>query len=263
MLIPDLATSSSTLPLIQLSTMPKSTGRKSIKGRRYKPYSKSKQGNSVSKQLNRYEPATIPMNFGKNIGFPQQIKVRMKYVDEFVLSSTAGSTATQTFRMNSIFDPDYTGVGHQPYGHDQWTPLYNKYTVLGSKLTATWSPITGTDTATVRGPWNVLTVGDEDGSLPGSILTTLEMPRCDHQILGNKDAGNNVKVTTLTFSPVRDLGLNPYDDTVGAVVGTNPSQVFFGSCQMNDINSTTSSVLCKVEMEFLVLLKGSKNQAQS
>jgi hypothetical protein len=32
-------------------------------------------------------------------------------------------------RLNSLHDPDYTGVGHQPYGYDQVTAIYQKYKV--------------------------------------------------------------------------------------------------------------------------------------
>jgi len=36
----------------------------------------------------------------------------------------------QLFNMNSVFDPDRTGTGHQPYGYDQMASLYNRYRVL-------------------------------------------------------------------------------------------------------------------------------------
>jgi len=244
--------------------MPRVSKRKSYQGRRYKPYAKrSGAGTVVTRQLNRDIPRQVPLMGGSNIGFPQQMKVRLKYVDEYVMTSTSGGTATQTFRMNSCFDPDYTGVGHQPYGFDQYAALFLKYTVLGSKLKCTWSPIGENDVTASKGPYNVVTFGDEDASVPGSILTSIEMPRSDHKVMGSKSGGQNVKTTSLTFSPARDLGLDPYDDTVGAVVSASPSQTYFGVCQCNDAGSTTSNVLLKVELEFLVLFKGSKNQAQS
>jgi len=34
------------------------------------------------------------------------------------------------FRMNSIFDPDYTGTGHQPFFRDMWASQYDYYTVI-------------------------------------------------------------------------------------------------------------------------------------
>lgn len=39
------------------------------------------------------------------------------------------------FRANSLFDPDFTGVGAQPRGFDQWVTLYDAFCVLSSTLT--------------------------------------------------------------------------------------------------------------------------------
>lgn len=40
------------------------------------------------------------------------------------------------FRGNSLFDPDYSGVGAQPYGYDQLCPVfYNNYNVKSCKIT--------------------------------------------------------------------------------------------------------------------------------
>jgi hypothetical protein len=43
------------------------------------------------------------------------------------------------FRANSIYDPDLTGIGHQPRGRDQLALLYEKYCVIGSKITVRFS----------------------------------------------------------------------------------------------------------------------------
>jgi len=39
--------------------------------------------------------------------------------------------------LNSLYDPEQTGVGHQPYGYDQLATLYNRYRVIG----ASWSVV--------------------------------------------------------------------------------------------------------------------------
>jgi len=46
--------------------------------------------------------------------------------------SFSGAIGTDyLYNLNSAFDPSRTGVGHQPYGFDQWTPsLYTRYIVL-------------------------------------------------------------------------------------------------------------------------------------
>lgn len=61
---------------------------------------------------------------------PLQYKTRMKYVQTFKILTASGSDyAINTFRLNSIYDPDESGVGHQPYGYDTLEPLYNNYRV--------------------------------------------------------------------------------------------------------------------------------------
>lgn len=40
-----------------------------------------------------------------------------------------GQGSSYVFKLNSLHDPDATGVGHQPYGRDQWAAFYNKYYV--------------------------------------------------------------------------------------------------------------------------------------
>jgi len=49
--------------------------------------------------------------------------------------------AGRVFRANGLYDPDATlGAGHQPYGFDQLMALYNRYVVLGAKITVTAFP---------------------------------------------------------------------------------------------------------------------------
>ena len=58
--------------------------------------------------------------------FAQEYTTQLKYVDWV---ATNLGVAIYRFRLNSIFDPDLTGVGHQPYGHDTLQSIYNKYRV--------------------------------------------------------------------------------------------------------------------------------------
>jgi hypothetical protein len=40
----------------------------------------------------------------------------------------------QVYRGNSVYDPDYTGAGHQPLYFDQYMGIYERYRVLGAKI---------------------------------------------------------------------------------------------------------------------------------
>lgn len=60
--------------------------------------------------------------------------------DSFDMSTVIGENyqSLQVFAGNSLFDPDYTGVGVQPYGFDNWcssTAFFSKYEVFASAIT--------------------------------------------------------------------------------------------------------------------------------
>lgn len=54
---------------------------------------------------------------------------RLKYAETFSPAITAGVPYWYFFNLNSPFDPNRTGVGHQPYGFDTLATIYNRYRV--------------------------------------------------------------------------------------------------------------------------------------
>lgn len=76
----------------------------------------------------------------KKSGVPRQFPadqqiVKLRYAESIQLDAGIGSVSSYNFRANSLFDPNETGIGHQPLGFDQWAEFYNRYTVLGSRCT--------------------------------------------------------------------------------------------------------------------------------
>lgn len=63
--------------------------------------------------------------------FPPKKNFKLTYCETFNLySGTAGVFGTvQKMNLNSLFDPNNSGGGHQPYGYDQVSPLWAKYRV--------------------------------------------------------------------------------------------------------------------------------------
>jgi len=62
--------------------------------------------------------------------------------------SFAGATqVVRTFRLNSIFDPDYTGVGGAPSYYTQLSALYERYFVDRAKVSVTFVQLAANDTA--------------------------------------------------------------------------------------------------------------------
>ncbi len=63
----------------------------------------------------------------------------MRYHQEFKIAGAAvGAPVKHEFRPNWLYDLDETTVGHQPMGFDQMVILYDRYNVLGAKMTVNY-----------------------------------------------------------------------------------------------------------------------------
>lgn len=61
-------------------------------------------------------------------GFPNRMFMKVVYSDIKTQTTTSGMHTFQ-FRANGLYDPDYTGTGHQPRYLDQLAQIYNDYRV--------------------------------------------------------------------------------------------------------------------------------------
>lgn len=99
---------------------------------------------------------------GNSTGVPQSLFTTHRYVENFSLYSdnTTGLTGAEiAFRLNSLYDPNFTTLGtlpsHQPRGFDQMSVLYATYVVYAVTVNVT---VIGTGT----------TVSDNDGFVVGN-----------------------------------------------------------------------------------------------
>lgn len=58
---------------------------------------------------------------------------KLRYVAYGAISTASLGYGENIFRLNSLFDPDYSGAGAQPLGFDQWSAFYQRYKVLSAK----------------------------------------------------------------------------------------------------------------------------------
>jgi hypothetical protein len=64
-----------------------------------------------------------------NVGFPDRMLAKLSYCDYRRVNPGVVSYADTVYNLNSVFDPENSGVGHQPRGFDVLAGLYNKYRV--------------------------------------------------------------------------------------------------------------------------------------
>ena len=68
---------------------------------------------------------------------PYKMIRSLPYADPAVSLNAGAVPGTATvviFRANDLFDPNFTGVGHQPRGFDQIMALYDHFVCLGSRI---------------------------------------------------------------------------------------------------------------------------------
>lgn len=179
---------------------------------------------------------------------------KFKYVDKITLNPGVSTSATYSFRLNSLYDPDLTGTGHQPIGFDQLVGVfYNHYTVLGARIKCTF--VSASDSATA----GAAVVGIE---LSGNATPTTAIPdlyeqgRSKMKVLTSNVANQKVTVTH-NCSVKKFLGQNPLDEDANAGSdSSNPSELIYFHIFASGVNDTydpnTMNVI--VELEQVAML---------
>lgn len=234
--------------------MPKDSRKKRF-ANRYAPYAVVSKKKKSNRLYTAKRPAVVLGGIQRPVfGFPSELVTKVRYCDVYTLTSTSGSISKEVWRMNSINDPDYTGVGHQAMYHDQLSALYSHYVVLGSKLTCKFSPICNTITTTQpSGPMLIGLLAENNSTTSSTLSTLMENSNGYHTYLNLAEGGNNVKQLSVTYSPRKDLGLSPDDDTVSADFGANPSTTWYATAWMSETGlASPSSVNVAVTIEFTI-----------
>lgn len=186
--------------------------------------------------------------------------VRMRYLARLTLNPTNDIGAVHLLRPDSIFDPDSTGGGHQPWGHDQLTPLYTKYRVVACKMKFKFIPF-----STNVVPLAVGATIRRDGSTEADITDYVEGgPYTKWRYIGAENT--NGAYFSMTYRP-RILHGKSFGDDDFASVGASPTStaaychVWVARPGAATTDSTGCS--CDVVMDFWVQLTESKNVGQS
>ncbi len=186
-----------------------------------------------NKGQNGESRVTVP----KVPGFPDQIRVSLVYEDLIQVSTVTNSYYTQIFRGNSLFDPDLTGIGHQPRYFDQYAAIYNKYKVYSSKIEL----FAANGSAVAPVALCVLPLTDQQTSTLW--YQAAEMPRA-------KSAKHLIPIGyrypveldhTITTNEI--IGLQPgqiNDEDYGALVTGSPAQVWYWNCFLQSVDQTTT-----------------------
>jgi hypothetical protein len=133
----------------------------------------------------------------------------------------------KAYIMNDLYDPDYSGAGHQPYYHDQLAAVYGQYIVTAAEFIWTFSNPSA-DGMCVGVAINPSTQGTTviTGNYP---YTFTERPNsCLRWI--NDSGSQNVTVRQRVSMPeLEGVSYNEFisNDNYRANFGSQPSKKFF------------------------------------
>lgn len=221
----------------------KSPGKKAVAGKRSQKY-KTKYPKTI------FLPITGPTG---SIG-PQRIKTQLVYAGgPYQATTNVGFTfAPVTFRLNSIYDPEYAAGGGQPYGMDNLQGLgYRQWMVSACKveiITAPRGPIGGAIGSHAVSLQPSTNAAQSSVHFPSALMRKWKgkvIPYdvngtgangCDTPIGGSKDGYIS------KFYRIKDVLGRPLDETDDAGYFTNdPVQVCNVSVNA-DCNPQTSSI---------------------
>lgn len=197
-------------------------------------------------------------------GFPDKMRVRLKYVDQVSLDATASVPAIHVWRANSLYDPDYTATltGHQPSNFDKLATIYDRYTVTGAKIRV--YPVYPAGSNLTPPPQMVVHLSEDGTDLltafgSGGLNNVLEQPKIARNVksLATTNSGGPWSWTrnfsAYKFFGVKDVvGESPYSADIAA----NPTEgAFFevGAFSVDASNNPTAT-LFRVEIEYIATM---------
>lgn len=88
------------------------------------------------KKKKQYPKKPIAVRLGRQ-PVAKQLFNRLKYAETVNITLGVTGLGSYLYSCNGMYDPNITGTGHQPMYFDQYSAMYDHYTVLSSKMKAT------------------------------------------------------------------------------------------------------------------------------
>lgn len=175
--------------------------------------------------------------------------VKLKYQQDW---ASNGTTIDQVFNLNSIFDPDRTGGGHQPLGRDQWVTFYNRYRVISTKY------IIRSVGVSADSVWKVNVLASNDGATFTNVQLAGESPDATTKLVTNSSPA----VFHGSFYMPRLNGQTTAqymaDDRFQALMSADPSEVLclhiVHSAVGTDATPSASAIAHSITLIYLVEL---------
>ena len=109
-------------------------------GRRKRVYgSRGRSKSAPVKRAKKTTPRWTKLKSKTTNAIAQTIRTTHTYYEYATINPVVAQAGVYVFAANGLYDPNITGVGHQPAGFDQITQLYHEYLVVGSTIRITYT----------------------------------------------------------------------------------------------------------------------------
>jgi len=187
------------------------------------------------------------VNFG--LQFPKKIIMTHKYTEIASLTSSS-SLGRYSWKVNSLYDPNSTGVGHKPLYTDVMSSLYNNYCVIGSKCVARFFPSGSLSTTTMIGGY----INDNTSAAAVSDYNTIV-----EQSLGKKamllPGCSSPAVITLRWSGKKQWGKGfLHNPQMTADPNNDPAEKqYFDFFSIANDGTTSVTIRCEVTITYIAV----------
>lgn len=180
--------------------------------------------------------------------FPARRVGTMVYDGLFNISPAASAAAYNTFRANSVFDPDFTGAGTTISGYTPLATVYNRYRVISCRADIVWSNPNAVNGLgfLIATPQN--TVGTSYTAIMAQKFAWTKQ-------LGNVNGphlSHSVRFTVAQIYGTRTRAVLDEDDFAG-LTGANPNNVVF--LHIGVMNSTGTAFASPVQLQVRLTMK--------
>lgn len=197
---------------------------------------------------------------------PPSRMVAFRYAETVSINSPGGAfPAVYTLRANSLFDPNRTGIGHQPFGFDQAMIFYDHFTVVGSKITVKFIP-------TTVPPAQTIAIGIRLVDSATNMITYAQIQETKQNsvdLLLNHGSDNKFVTASMTFSAKKFFGKSPTsmigDGQYKGSASTNPLEGAYFQVWTAPIIATDNPPIidCQITIDYTAVLTERKPISQS
>lgn len=193
------------------------------------------------------------------IGFPKRLVATLKYGGTFTITSTNSLAGFYQFSCNGLYDPNITGTGHQPMYFDNLMAVYDHYTVIGSKVTATVVPNSASDGP---GAFSIF-INDDTTTSAGTFISDVSEQSSGTPITVLPIGQSMPLKVVKTWSAKQTFGGSVLgNDNLQGTASANPLEQSYYQFAYQDLRAAgTSTVTVIVNIEYTAVFDELKDQA--